>query len=561
MHPIGNELLAKVFQKRGYDPNFLLDIDCAEHGEMTNARKLCELLHGVHESGEEIVFLPDFDMDGIMSGVIGLAGLRELGFNSDLFVPDPKDGYGFTPATIDRLIAIYPDVRHIITGDVGITCNEGIAHAVEKGITVYVTDHHMPGTELPDAAVIVDPMCPDSTYIHPKICGAYVVYQCMCLYAHMYGDRMVQERIHRLRVFAGIGTVSDRMPLLYENRQVVRDSVGISKFLYCDGDPAAANSVTGSPAYMNAFKGLHYTYAAFAEAGKLQDSENIDEDFYGFYLAPTFNSIKRLDGDMHEAFNVFFGVHPEESIRYLIQLNDERKNIVEEYFQEIMDSTQPYAPLAYIIDAPSGVVGLLAQKIMSITRMPTLVLHEVDGELRGSGRCPEWFDFIETARPVGGYFAGHKSAFGCHFADEEELKAVLDTCNQALTETLSEIDITEEPDVYIDNVTHTGDAELDVAQLMDFVQAVRRYRPFGMGFAEPVIKIRLRVRECDFKVIGSEQKHVKVFLPHGVEALCWNQSSKLSDIEHSETFTLTGTFEINDFAGRNTLALKGDMTC
>lgn len=557
----GNELLEKVFKKRGYSPSFLIDIECGEHGELTNARKLCELLHAVHDSGEEIVFLPDFDMDGIMSGTIGLAALRELGFNSDLFVPDPKDGYGFTPATIDRLINTYPDVKHIITGDVGITCNEAIEYAVGKGIKFYVTDHHMQGDELPKAEVCVDPMCVDSTYAHPQICGAYVVYQCMALYAHMYGDRAMQERIHRLLVFAGIGTVSDRMPLLYENRQLVRDSVNLCKFLYCNGDSVAVDSITGCPAYVKAFRGLFYACVAFAEAGKLSDPEDIDEDFYGFYLAPTFNSIKRLDGDMHEAFNVFFGIDPEASIRYLIQLNDERKHIVDDYFAEIMDSTQPYAPLAYIIQAPSGILGLLAQKIMAITKMPTLVLHEVNGEIRGSGRCPDWFDFIDTARPVGGFFAGHKGAFGCHFKDMDELQSILDACMTKVNETLQTVDISEEPDVYIDTVEHKGDIDLDLLQLFDFVKALDNYRPFGMGFAEPVIKIRLRRQECDFKSIGSEKQHVKVFLPSGLEVLCWNQSSKLSDLQHSETFSVVGTLGINNFADRQTLALKGDFVC
>lgn len=565
MYMVDNDLLSAVFSKRGYDPNFLIDMDCAEHGLLTHVDDLCAKLRYVHASGELIVILPDYDMDGIMSGVVGLAGLREMGFNAMLFVPDPADGYGFTPETIQRLMSIYPDVKHIITCDTGVQCYEGITYAVSQGVRVYVTDHHRQGDALPQAEVVVDPVCRDSTYAHPQICGAFVLYQCLSRYADLYCDRMTQERVHRLRVFAGIGTITDSMPLLYENRALVRDSVSIARFLYCEGDPVFVNSLVGCPAYCRAFKGLFHVLAAFADAGKINSNQDIDEGFYGFYLGPTFNSVKRMQGNMYRVFDVFFGEDPEDAVQYLLELNDNRKDSTAAYMHDIMESTQPYAPLAYITSAPSGVVGLLAQKIMSITKMPTLVLHEEeeDGRLHGSGRSPDWFSFSDTAKKygVGGSFAGHMQAFGCSFKDIKELIAVLDACKTEIDVILPTLDIKEEVDAVIDAVDNKGDIGIDVPALYDFVQAARAYKPYGTGFAEPVFKLRVRASDAEFVTIGSEKQHVKIKLDHGFEVLCWNQSQLLVNVVPETIVEVIGTLEVNEFAGKSTVALKGDMKC
>lgn len=554
MQIVDNELLSRVFENRGYNLQFLIDMDCGEHGLLTHVDELCEKLDHVRSSGELIIILPDFDMDGIMSGVVGLAGLREMGFNANLFVPDPSDGYGFTGDTIRRLHDIYPDCKHIITCDVGISCFEGVDTANAMGMHVYVTDHHMQGRRLPSADVVVDPVCEDSTYAHPQICGAHVLYQCLARYAETRCDFLTQEKVYRLRVFAGIGTVSDRMPMLYENRALVRDSVSIARFMYCEGNPVFVDSMSGTQAYCRAFRGLFAVLKAYADAGKISSSQDIDESFYGFYMAPMFNSVKRMQGNMYRVFDVFFSDDAESAVAYLMDLNDSRKDSTAAYLKDIMDGDQPYAPYAYITDAPSGVAGLLAQKIMGMTKMPTLVLHaSEDGSLHGSGRSPEWFCFSECAAGVGGEFAGHKYAFGCSFRSCQELSAVLDACKKEIASILETLEIKDDADFEITNI--------DVPAFYDFVKAAEMYKPYGIGFEEPKFKVRFKAEDAEFMTIGSEKQHVKIKLEHGFELLCWNQAQLLANVAPDSMVEVIGTMEISSFAGRDTVALKGDMRC
>lgn len=554
MQIVDNELLSRVFEKRGYNLQFLIDMDCGEHGLLTHVDELCEKLDYVRSSGELIVILPDFDMDGIMSGVIGLAGLREMGFNVSLFVPDASEGYGFDESTISRLASIYPDCKHIITCDVGVSAHDGIRAANELGIHVYVTDHHLPPVTLPAADVIVDPSCGDSTYAHKQICGAYVLYQCLARYAETRFDSIMQEKIYRLRVFAGMGTISDRMPVLYENRALVRDSISIARFMYCEGNPVFVDTLNGTQAYCRCFKGLFTVFATLAEMGKLESGKRINEDFYGFYMAPLFNSVKRMSGNMYRVFDIFFSDNPQDAVNYLIDLNDSRKDSTSAYFQDIMTSNQPYAPYAYITDAPVGVLGLLAQKIMGVTKMPTLVLYETEhGALNGSGRSPSWFCFSECAAGVGGSFPGHKQAFGCSFKDIHELEKVLDVCKAEIEQTLETLVPSDDTDILLESI--------DVPAFYDFVQASNMYRPFGLGFEEPRFKMRFKVRDADFAVIGSEKQHVKIHMEHGFEILCWNQAQLLDDLEPDSNVEVLGVLEINEFAGKTTVALKGDMQC
>ena len=231
-------LLEKLFENRRYTDSFLSTFDAFDANEqMLDSDAFCASLHRIHEDSSRplVVFYPDFDMDGIMSGVVGFAGLAELGFNVVLYVPDPSDGYGFDAALIDKVMAAYPDAKVLITADTGVTCVDGVARAKELGLEVLVTDHHKPGGILPDANVVVDPMRQDDPYTMPYVCGANVIYMLLQQYAAMYCSNETKSQIQRLRVFAGIGTISDSMTLLYVNRELVRNAVSICRLVYADG--------------------------------------------------------------------------------------------------------------------------------------------------------------------------------------------------------------------------------------------------------------------------------------------------------------------------------------
>lgn len=410
------DLLKLTLERRGLDWAKYIEMSNPDHADLLDIDKMADNLDEIYHNKEKIVILPDFDMDGVMSGVVLHAGLSELGFNSELFIPSSSQGYGFGPKDIDNLIQRHDGVKAIITCDVGVSAFDGVSYAKEKGLKVLVTDHHVPQSGHLVADSVVNPNRVDDTYSNKTICGAHVAWQVLDYYVrHKRNDWMLIQNIEHLRVFAGIGTVSDMMTLVHENRQLVNDSVTISRLLlgydYETGVVSIdapvvpqffRNLEANSTVYKNAFYGLSRLYYTYAKQDKprIVTKRDITSIFYGFYVAPVFNSLKRLGGDMWHAFGVFFDepLKQQKHIDILFETNDKRKELVEQYMEtldkEFKDGHQPLAPYVYTTDAPAGIVGLIATRLINKSGVPTLVLsgNDMDG-YHGSGRSPEWYAF------------------------------------------------------------------------------------------------------------------------------------------------------------------------
>lgn len=558
-----NRLIELYLERRGYTRDMLREMNDDQHADLMSVAEMCAELKRIHDTQEHIVILPDFDMDGIMSGTVGFAGLSELGFRVSLFRPTPSDGYGFTADTILRLVEEYPDVKAIITCDVGITCYEGAAAASAMGIKMLITDHHVQeDADKLVADVIVDPNRKDETYKNKGICGAHVFWQVLQHYADNYGDLFMHEQIRRLRVFAGIGTISDAMPLVNENRPLVMDACGICRLVYGEEGQFFLSNMRGCTVYRRAFYGLHYALQVFADNGKIQTPDDITEDFFGFYLAPAFNSLKRMNGDMDIAFGVFFGDHPFEDAATLFMLNEQRKLAVSQYFEEMMTSDQPYAPYVYISDAQPGILGLLATKAMTLTGVPTMVMREDDGHFHGSGRAPSWYPAIDMIHPEGFFIAGHQGAFGIGVTDKRECKALWAFLKQSTEEILANMPEEAEGGSTADIVICQrgfGDTDIDIPLFLEYLAEIKTLRPFGRAFEAPVIELRFRADDGEWSVMGSAKQHLKIRLAYGFEVLCWNQAAMLDDMKPDDEFVVQGHLGRSEFRGRFTVNMVGDI--
>lgn len=555
-----NALIQKLFDNRGYTRDYLLDINNPIHGDLLDIDNICDELAEIRRNKSNIVVLPDFDTDGIMSGVIGFAGLAELGFSVSLFIPNPRDGYGFTPETIDRLVSEYPAAEAIITCDVGITCYEGVQHARKLGLQVFITDHHMQQKSMDDADIVIDPMRLDETYKHPSICGAHVLYQVLERYALKYGSALEQEQIRRLRVFAGIGTVSDVMPLLYENRQLVRDSVSICRLIYSGGDDSLVQLITGCDVYRRAFYGLYCFCLAASDCGTLKHTEDIDEEFYAYYMAPALNSVKRMDENMEKAFGLFFGPEPRAAASELIKLNAQRKYAVRSYMTGLNNTSQPYAPFAYITDAPKGILGLMANRIAAQAGFPVLVLNEgADGSFSGSGRSPDWYPFLDRAVPKGFYAAGHNAAFGIGFSDKAELESFIKFIDEDADAVYETCVFTEAKPDFVIASDGSGDTGIDTELFADYLSELDYYKPFGKSFPAPDARIRFTAEESEWIVMGSTKQHLKIRLPYGFEVICWNQGNRIGERDTKDTFEVAGRIASNTYNGVTSIGFVGTL--
>lgn len=559
-----NRLIQKMLENRGLTLDAVEKFDHPEHSPLFNIDELCLRLHEIREKGTHLTVLSDYDMDGIMSGVVAYAGLSEMGFpNVSLYIPDPSAGYGFDDKTIVDLMQQCPRTQAIITGDVGITCYDGIREANRCGLEVLVTDHHLElESGLPEASVVVDPMQAKDTYEHPQICGAYVMYQCLQRFADMYCDRHTAEQVRRLRVFAGIGTVSDYMPLLYENRQLVRDCVSICRLLYCDGSDFVVNHFGTSDVCRRAFRGLYEVLREFESIGKIHGGDDIDESFFGYYLAPTFNSVKRvgLPTDMARVFGVFFGANVKEDVAYLVQLNEKRKEMVSDCMDRMMSQDQPYAPYIYITDAPSGVLGPMAQRIVSETGEPAIIVAK-DATYHGSGRSPAWYPFITRTAMLNTYAAGHNVAFGVGFSNEKEVRKLYRFLKEDVAKARSETDMSKyelPPDFIIDH-DGSGDTVIDILLFLEYLEDLRAFQPFGAGFPAPNVELRFRPIEGEWSTMGSKDQHLKIRLAHGLEVLCWNQADKITLADETDKVRLHGHLGVSEFRGSRTINFVGDF--
>ena len=556
-----NQLLSAFFKKRGYTQD-LLDSYCISDGLFpAGTERLCHKLQQYHDGKKHLVLLTDIDMDGIMSGVIGFAGLSELGFRVSLYMPS-VGGYGFTPETIDHLVSLYPDVDGILTADVGITCHDGVAHARSLGLDIFVTDHHVPPAKPVDANVIEDPMSEsDPKYGH--ICGANVLYQVLLCYALTYsGSNFLVSQIRRLRIFAGYGTVSDSMPMLYENRDAVSDAVTITRLILYGKDCDFVRYLPGCDVYRRAFYGI-YRFVSYLcrEKGILVPS-GIDEEFIGYYIAPAFNAVKRVGDDMCLAYDVFFGTDPMQASVDLYRLNEKRKCVVADAFEDMMSERQPWAPYVYVTTAGGGILGLLAQNVMKRTGCPAFVVNFSGTGFSGSGRCPSWFPFLNISSEynLSCRAAGHNEAFGIFFSDDsavDDLYAFL----QTEVSKRRPVALSFDPDILISNYGD-GDVPLDVDLFADFLEQLELYKPFGPGFEKPVIGFRFHGADGVWSVMGKEKNHVRIEFDQDFSCICWNSRAiydEWNECDHDRVYTVAGMLSVNEFRGIRRIQFIGSF--
>ncbi|MGI8307000.1 DHH family phosphoesterase [Saccharopolyspora hattusasensis] len=589
-HPLVDkdiDLFALMCQRRGWTDEYLRAIESTEHDELLGLTEMVDALEDARAAGKKIAIAPDFDMDGISSGVLGYAGLSELGFDVELHLPDYRRGHDLTPEDIAEIALQWPETRVLLTCDGGVNSHRGIAAARALGWTTLVTDHHQELEPGSTADITVDPYRIDETYAHPGICGAHVLYQVIEAYARVHRPEKLWE-IHLLRLFAGLGTVSDVMPVLYENRQLVRDSLSIARLLwvappkpngpYGDSEPHLIDVEKSTmmqllrtephhPVFLRAFQGFALMLKAFTQTGKIRDVDDVDEGFYGFYLAPAMNSPRRTGEPLEPCFAVFTAPDTDamlENAHEVIQGNERRKRMTVEHLEELEYGDQPLAPWVYFSDAPGGMYGLLANQMMQRSGHPVIVVNRPTGPddfVSGSGRAPGWFDIITTLDPHDGLWAiGHQQACGVKVERAEVLDSLVAVLSDATRVALLAVD----QDVMRGDLVLGPDADCDAGlddlqPLFELVRRTESLKPFGHGFAEPVVQIAIEPLGLRVDRIGSERQHLRLVTRSGLSCLWWNAAEEKHDelrrlvmrASRTELGTLrfTAKFQLNTFRG------------
>ena len=194
---------------------------------LEGTREAAERLAAAREKGEHVTIVADYDCDGATACTVGLRGFQMLGISASYFVPDRVvHGYGLTPNVVDIVAARDPKPSLIVTVDNGISSVPAVDRARELGIDVIVTDHHLPGPELPRAVSIVNPNRADSVFPSKNLAGVGVIYYVLLALRALLRERGVydaktQPRLDQLVDFVALGTVADVVKLDKNNRILV----------------------------------------------------------------------------------------------------------------------------------------------------------------------------------------------------------------------------------------------------------------------------------------------------------------------------------------------------
>lgn len=545
----------------GWTDEYLTEINNRAHERLHNVEKMAQVLKQLYETDSHLVIATDFDMDGIATSVVAYGALCEMGFNVSLFCPSTQS-YGLEKDEIDRLFEQYPDCKAVITGDVGITAFEAVDRIKEHGAQCLITDHHMPENEkLPNADVIVDPCQDDDSYKLKAICGAYVMWQVMYEINLVLGGSATTA-LKFLKTLVSIGTVSDVMTMLYENRCMVREGLAILRGIYASRGLEHLPWNFHSSAMNSVGRALYVLVHSFMDAGKLNSISDVTETFYGMYVAPTFNSIKRLNLPIDLAYTFWFSEDVDtqkEAMQDLIEANETRKSMVNAYMDEIFSTEQPYAPYIYTVNAGGGFMGLLAAKLMDINKLPTLVVAlDKDGYWAGSGRSPHWLGLRDVLEVNGITALGHNYAFGVRGDDDMPLEYVRQIIAENTAEASKHVEVVPadlEISFYDDDTP--SDMVLDFGQLHRISQWLDQLAPFGPGFERPVLSCRFNPQDNKIEVIGANKDHLRV--KYGNFALLgWNMANRIEEFNNAKAVTVFGQLHQNMYRDTLQLNIAGD---
>jgi len=383
---------------------------------LEGTREAAERLAAARKKGEHVTIVADYDCDGATACTVGLRGFQMLGISASYFVPDRVvHGYGLTPNVVDIVAARDPKPSLIVTVDNGISSVPAVDRARELGIDVIVTDHHLPGPELPRAVSIVNPNRADSVFPSKNLAGVGVIYYVLLALRALLRERGVydaktQPRLDQLVDFVALGTVADGVKLDKNNRNLV--SQGLRRIR--SGRTHA---------------GLE---ALFAIAGK--DTHTAGVRDFGFAVAPRINAAGRL-GTMESGIECLLSDDPSRALAFadnLNSINAERRELEGEMQQaaeaalEAVDLDHRATFSLYNPDFNEGVVGLVAARLKERIHRPVIAFAPTENhELKGSGRSipgihlRDMIDLVSKALPgVVIRFGGHAMAAGLSIRPE-----------------------------------------------------------------------------------------------------------------------------------------------
>ncbi len=475
-------------------------IDLHEPDLMPNLATAADRVVEAIRSQRRITIYGDYDVDGVTATSLLWHCLRLAGATVDYYIPHRlEEGYGLNCDALRQLHEEDPQ-RLVVTVDCGIGSVNEAALARELGLELIITDHHEMGSKLPDAACLVHPRLPGSTYPFGQLCGAGVAFKLAWGICQRLGDG--KKASPPMRDFllgavglTAIGTVADVVPLVDENRVLVRHGLSSLRERCSPG------------------------LKALFQVCKLTEKKELSAEDIGFAIAPRINAAGRL-GQARLAVELLTTDNAERAValaRYLDELNDNRKTVERKMFKQakelVAENLSWQDAPALVLSHPewhAGVIGIVASKVVEHFQKPAILiaLGRQDNIGQGSGRTFARFDLHAGLSACGHHlksFGGHQAAAGLKIEADH-----IDTFRDEFCGVVSRTHEVKQTDLEL-----AIDAEVRLADLThQAVTMLDRLGPFGRDNPRPIFAAaRCELAEPPRKV-GEGEQHLSLRLKH-----------------------------------------------
>lgn len=494
------------------------------------------------KAGNFIMVYGDYDADGVTAAAVVYETLKTVKAQAGIYLPDRvSEGYGLNMEAVKNFIA--SGVKLIITVDGGIRNKAEVALARGAGIDVIITDHHVPpeqDDELPDA-VLIDPHVKGENYPFKDLAGVGVALKLalgLIRQTTLSGENR-ELLAAKLEDLVAIGTVADCVPLLGENRVLVKTGlialnktkrVGLKKLIAASG----------------------------INSGKEIDAWNI-----GFQLAPRLNAAGRLD-HANTAFELLVEkneAQAEALANKLCERNAQRQKITEEIMAAVEKQIDPNDKLIVGLCPDlngkdiwnEGVIGLVAGRICEKYYRPALVITKSGGEYKGSGRSISELNIVKAldeTKEMLSRFGGHAAACGFSL-NAADIDAFIARIKSVAAARLEGADLA--PKLLIE-------AELNLEEVTEsLIEEVARFAPFGQGNERPRFLSRA-VDIVDIMNMGADGQHLKLRIKSNlspvISAIGFGQSGKWSELKIGDQIDMVYYVEMNEYNGRREAQVK-----
>jgi single-stranded-DNA-specific exonuclease len=482
---------------------------------------------------EHILVYGDYDVDGVSSTAVMVSVLQDLGAKVVPFIPHRSDnGYGLDKQVLKTLINNF-DL--LITVDCGVSNFDEIEWLNKKGKETIITDHHVLPKILPEAVAVLHTCHPEGDYPFKYLCGVAMSWKLATalLRDKRCGLENTEERIKEMIDLVCLGTIADMVPLIGENRIIVKYGLRMLAQSRRKGVQVMVNSLG---------------------AGARIDTESVS-----FKMGPLINAAGRID-HAQPALDLLLEDDNDEAMNHLSllrKLNNKRRKVglaIQSEAEEI--SGEGSGPVIFAANPswPVGVVGLVAGRLCDRFGKPALVVGGANGKAVGSARAPKGVSVLKLIEGASDHlirFGGHERAAG--FTLEEDQ---INNFAAALVTTAKKQHISE-------NVVNVERADLVMNQELvnwDLVETISQMEPFGQGNEQPKFVFQ-GVYLGDWRKVGKTGEHIKMSFNMNeelVDGIGFGLAKSVEEkgIQPKDVVDLLGNIEINEYNGRRTLQVK-----